>query len=70
MNGLVSQILFICCVVFSLIINLFFTIAPIDLSNVIGIITRTLIGSSILYLIILTFLYVIAYIVRVCKNIQ
>jgi hypothetical protein len=70
MNRSVSQILFICCVVFFLIINLFFTIAPVDSSSIIGIILRTLIGSSALYLIILAFLYVITYIVRVCKNIK
>lgn len=62
------RILFMFCFVFFLILNLFFTIAPVDLSTVIGMIVRTLIGSGVAYIIIVFIIYIIAYIAQINRN--
>lgn len=62
------KILFMFCFVFFLILNLFFTIAPVDLSTVIGMIVRTLIGSCVVYIIIVFIVHIIAYIAHINRN--
>jgi len=62
------KILFMFCFVFFLILNLLFTIAPVDLSTVIGMIVRTLIGSCVVYLSIVFIVYIITSITRIKRN--